>query len=151
MIAMVSHPQSIFDQIGNALSGPQLCPISMSHRSLAHEMNKLFFLFQGQTGRSSGCRLGFQCFAPTGLQGIAPTHNATRMATYTAGDLIKGKLLVQEPNHTASTLFQEFWRPLRSHRSTPTWDVSIILHYLWATWQWLPAERECAKHISPPE
>lgn len=130
MIAVVSHSQSTFDQIGNALSGPQLGSASMGHRPLGEETNKLLFLFQGQSGRPSGCRLGFQCLLPTGLQGIAPPHNATRVATYAPGNLMEGKLLLQEHNYTPSPIFQQFWRPFWSHRNTPLQDVSIILHYL---------------------
>jgi len=47
MIAMISHSQLMFDQIGNSLSGPQLCPVSMGHRPLDEETDKLFFLFRG--------------------------------------------------------------------------------------------------------
>jgi len=130
VIAMVSHSQSPFDQIGNALGGPQLCPVSVGHGPLDQETNKVFFLFRGQSGWPARCRLGFQCLLPTGLQGIAPTHNATCMATDASGNLMKGKLLLQERSHTTSPFFQQFRRPLRSHRDTPFQDVSIILHYL---------------------
>ena len=130
MIAMVFHSQSTFDQIGNSLGGPQLCPVSVGHGPLGQETNKLFFLFRGQSGWPTWRRLGFQRLLPTGLQGIAPTHNAARMATYASGNLMKGELLLQERNHTTSTFFQQFRRPLRSHRDTPFQDVSIILHYL---------------------
>jgi hypothetical protein len=130
MIAMVSHSQSMFDQIGNSLGGPQLCPVSVGHRPLGQETNESVFLFRTQSRWPARCRLGFQCILSTGLQGIAPTHNAARMATYASGNLMKGKLLLQECNHTTPTLFQQFWRPLRSHRDTPFQDVSIILHYL---------------------
>ena len=130
MIAMVSHSQSTFDQIGNSLGGPQLCPVSVGHGPLGQETNEPFFLFRGQSRWPARCRLGFQCILPTGLQGIAPTHNAAGMATYASGNLMKGKLLLQERSHTTSTFFQQFRRPLRSHGDTPFQDVSIILHYL---------------------
>jgi len=130
MIAMISHSQLAFDQVGYALGGPQLGPISMGHGSLRQETNKLSFLFQGQSGRPSCCRFGFECLLPTGLQGIAPSHYAARMATDAPGNLMEGKLLLQERSHTTPALFQEFWRPFRSHRDTPIQDVSIILHYL---------------------
>ena len=130
MIAMVSYSLSTFDQIGNSLGGPQLCPVSVCHGPLDQETNESFFLFRGQTRWSARCRLGFQCLLPTGLQGIAPTQNAARVATYASGNLMKGKLLLQECSHTTPALFQQFRRPLRSHRDTPFQDVSIILHYL---------------------
>ena len=130
MIAMVSHSQLTFDQIGNSLGGPQLCQVSVGHGSLNQETNKAFFLFRAQPGWPAWRRLGFQCLLPTGLQGIAPTHNAARMATYPSGNLMKGEFLFQERSHTASTFFQQFRRTLWSHRGTPFQDVSIILHYL---------------------
>ena len=130
MIAMVSYPQSAFDQIGNALGGPQLCPVSVSHGPLHQEMNESFFLLRGQSGWPARRRLGFQRILPTGLQGIAPTQNTARVASYASCDFMKGKLLLEEPNHTTSTLFQQFRRPMRSHRDTPFQDASIILHYL---------------------
>jgi hypothetical protein len=130
VIAMVSHSQVTFDQIGNSLRGPQLCPVSVGHSSLDQKTNKVLFLFRGQSGWPAWCRLGFQCLLPTGLQGITPTHNAARVATYASGNFMKGELLLQERNHTTSTFFQQFRRPLRSHRDTPFQDVSIILHYL---------------------
>jgi hypothetical protein len=130
MIAMVSHSQSTLDQIGNSLRGPQLGPVSVCHGPLGQETNESLFLLRGQSGRPAGCRLGFQCLLPTGLQGIAPTHNAARMATYTSGNLMQGEFLFQERNHTTSTLLQQFWRSLRSHGDTPFRDASIILHYL---------------------
>ena len=119
MIVMISHAQSTFDQIGNPLGGPQLCSVSVGHGSLDQETNKLFLLFRGQSRGPTRCWLGFQCLLPTGLQGIAPTHNATCMATDASGNLMEGKLLLQERSHTSSTLFQQFWRPFRSHRDTP--------------------------------
>src|SRR5512139_674729 len=119
MIPMVSDSQLTFDQIGNSLSGPQLCSVSMSHRPLGQEMNKLPFLFQSQSRRSPWCRLGIQCLLPTGLQGIPPPHNATRMATDASSNLVERQLLLQERNHTSPTLFQQFGRPFGSHRDTP--------------------------------
>jgi hypothetical protein len=130
VIAMVSHSQSTFDQISNSLGSPQLCPVSMCHGPLDQETNESFFLFRCQSGWPARCRFGFQCILPTGLQGIAPTQNAACVATYTSGNLMKGKLLLQERSHTTPTLFQQFRRPLRSHGDTPFQDVSIILHYL---------------------
>jgi hypothetical protein len=130
VIAMVSRSQSTFDQIGNSLGGPQLCPVSVGHGPLHQETNESFFLFRGQSRWPARCRLGFECLLPTGLQGIAPTHNAARMATYASGNLMKGKLLLQERSRTTPTLFQQFRRPMRSHGDTPFQDVSIILHYL---------------------
>jgi hypothetical protein len=130
VIAMVSHSQVTFDQIGNSLRGPQLCPVSVGHSSLDQKTNKVLFLFRGQSGWPAWCRLGFQCLLPTGLQGITPTHNAARVATYASGNFMKGELLLQERNHTMSTFFQQFRRPLRPHRDTPFQDVSIILYYL---------------------
>jgi hypothetical protein len=130
VIAVIFHSQSAFDQIGNSLSGPQLCSVSMGHGSLGQETNKLFFLFQGQSGGPPWRRLGFQCLLSAGLQGIAPPHNAARMATYASGNLMKRQLQLQERNHTTSTLFQQFRRSFRSHRDTPMQDVSILLHYL---------------------
>ena len=79
MIAMVSDSQLAFDQIGNSLGGPQLCPISVGHGPLGQETNESSFLFQGQSRRAARCWLGFQRILPTGLQGIAPTHHAARM------------------------------------------------------------------------
>ena len=130
MIAMVSDSQSASDQIGNSLGGPQLGPVSVCHGPLGQETNESLFLFRGQSGWPAGCRLGFQCLLSTGLQGITPTHNAARMATYASGNFVKGKLLLQERSHTTSTFFQQFRRPLRSHGDTPVQDVSIVLHYL---------------------
>jgi hypothetical protein len=130
VIAMVSHPQVAFDQIGNSLGGPQLCPVSVGYGSSDHETNKVLFLFRRQSRGPARCGLGFQCLLSTGLQGIAPTHNAARMAPYASGNLMKGKLLLQERSHATSTFLQQLWRPLRSHRDTPYQDVSIILHYL---------------------
>jgi hypothetical protein len=119
VIAMVFHFQSAFDKIGNSLGGPQLCPVSVGHGPLGQETNELFFLFQGQSGWPARGRLGFKRILPTGLQGIAPTHNATRMATYASGNFMEGKLLLQKGSHTTSTFLQQFWRPLRSHGDTP--------------------------------
>jgi len=126
MIAMISDFQVEFNQIGNSLSGPQLRSVPMRHRPLDQEMNKLLFLFQRQSGRPSGGRFGFQCFLPAGLQGITPSHYTTRMATDTSGDLMERQILFQKPNHVTPTLFQQFGRPLRSHRDTPIQDVSLL-------------------------
>ena len=119
MIAMVFHSQSTFDQIGNSLGGPQRCPVAVGHGPLGQETNESFLLFQGQAGWPARYRLGFQGILPTGLQGIAPTHNAARMAPYASGNLMKGKLLFQKGSHTTSTFFQQLWRPLRPHGDTP--------------------------------
>jgi len=69
VIAVISHSQATFNQVGNSLSSPQLCSVSMGHGSLGQETNKLFFLFQGQSGRPSWRRLGFQCLLSAGFQG----------------------------------------------------------------------------------
>ena len=119
MIAVISHSQLTFDQIGYALGGPQLGPISMGHGPLRQETNKLSFLFQGQSGRPSWRGLGFQGLLSARVEGIAPPHNATRMATDASGNLVKRQFQLQERNHTAPTLFQPFGRSFRSHRDTP--------------------------------
>lgn len=130
MIAMVSDSQLAFDQIGNSLGGPQLCPVSVGHGSLGQQAGKSFFLFQGQSGRPARCWFGLQGILPTGVQGITPSQDAAGMATYASSNLLKGELLLQERSRTTSTFFQQFRRPVRSHRDTPFEDVSIILHYL---------------------
>jgi hypothetical protein len=130
VITMVFHSQPTFNKIGNSLGGPQLCAVSVGDGPLGQEANELFLLFQGQSGWSAWCRLCFQCGLPAGLQGIAPTHNAARMATYAPSNLMKRELLLQERNHTAPTFFQQFRRSVRTHRDTPFQDVSIVLHYL---------------------
>ena len=130
MIVMISYSQSTLDQIGNSLGGPQLCSVPMGHGPLDQETNKLFLLFRGQSRRPAWGRLGFQCLLPTGHQGIAPTHNATCVATDASGNLMKGKILLQECSYTAPTLFQQFRRSLRSHGDTLVQDASSILHYL---------------------
>jgi len=126
MIPMVSDLQVTFNQIGNSLSGPQLRSVSLRHRPLDQKMDKLLFLFQGQSGGPSRRRFGIQCFFTTGLQGIAPPHHATRMATDASGNLMERQILFQEPNHTTPTLFKQFRRPFRSHRDTPIQDVSLL-------------------------
>ncbi len=130
MIAMVSHAQTTFDQIGNSLGGPQFCPVSVGDGPLGQEMDEPFFLFQGQSGWPARCGLGLQGLLPTGPKGIAPTHNAARVATDSPGNLMKGEFLFQERHHTASTLLQQFWRSLRPHGDTPFGNAPIILHYL---------------------
>jgi hypothetical protein len=52
------------------------------------------------------------------------------VAAQAAGNLMQGQLLFQQGRHPPSTFFQQFWRPVRSHRDTPFQDVSSILHYL---------------------
>jgi hypothetical protein len=47
VITVVFHPQSMLNQLGNSLSGPQLGPVSLGHRSFCKETNKLFLLFRG--------------------------------------------------------------------------------------------------------
>ena len=130
MIAMVSHTQSTFDQIGNSLGGPQLCPVSVGHGPLGQEPHELCLLFPGQAGGAARDRLGFQGLRPPGLQGIAPPEHAARMAPEASGNLMQGQLLFQQGRHTPSTFFQHLWRPVRSHGDTPLSDVSMILHYL---------------------
>ena len=130
MIAMVFHSQPTFDKIGNSLGGPQLCSVSVGHGPLGQEANKLFLLFQGQTGWPPGGRLCFQRVLPTGAQSIAPTHNAAGMATDATGNFMEGEFLLQERSHTTPALFQQFRRSFGSHGDTPFEDVSIILHYL---------------------
>jgi hypothetical protein len=130
VIAMVSYPQSPFNDIGNSLGGPQLCPVSVGHGSLGQQINESVPLFQGQSGWPAWYRLCFQRILPTGSQGIAPTHNAAGMATDASGNFMEGELLLQERSHTTSTFFQQLRRSFRSHGDTPLQDVSIILHYL---------------------
>jgi hypothetical protein len=130
VIAMVFHSQSTFDKIGNSLGGPQLCPASVSHGPLGQKANESFLLFQGQSRWPPWRRLCFQRVLPPGAQGIAPTHDAARMATQAPSNLMKREFLLQKRNHTASTFFQQFRRSVRTHRDTPVQNVSIILHYL---------------------
>ena len=82
MIAMVAYSQSTFDQIGNSLRGPQLRPVSMRHGPFSQKTNEPLFLLRCQPGWPARRRLGFQRILPTGLQGIAPTQNAARVASY---------------------------------------------------------------------
>ena len=130
MIAMVSDSQLAFDQVGYALGGPQLRPISMGHGALDQKSNEPLLLSQGQSRRPARCRFGLQGILPTGLQGIAPPHHTAGVTSNASGNLMKGKLLFQVGSYTTSTFFQQFRRPVRSHRDTPFEDVSIILHYL---------------------
>ena len=119
MIAMVLYSQSTLDQIGDSQSGPQLCSVTVDHRSLGQKTNKLSSLFQGQSRGPSWRWLGFQCLLATGLEGVAPPHNTARMAPYASGNLMKRKFLLQQCNYTMPTLLQRFWRPYGSHRDTP--------------------------------
>ncbi len=50
VIAMVSHSQSAFNQIGNPLRGPQLRPVSMRHGPFGQETNESLFLLRSQPG-----------------------------------------------------------------------------------------------------
>lgn len=130
MIAMVSHSKMTLDYLDNSLGSPQLGPVSVRQGPFGQETNQLFFLLRGQPGWTTRSGLGFQGILSTRPHRIPPTENTAGVATYASGDFMKGELFFEEGNCTASAFFQPFWRTLRSHRVTPYWDVSIILHYL---------------------
>jgi hypothetical protein len=130
MIAMVSHSKMTLDYLDNSLSGPQLGPVSMSQSPFRQETNQLLLLLGGQPGWTTRSGLGFQGILSARPHRIAPTENTAGMATYASGNFMKGELLFEEGNRTASAFFQRFWRTLRSHGVTPYWDVFVILHYL---------------------
>ena len=130
MIAMVAHPQFMFDQVGNPLRGPQLRAVSLRDGSFGQKTNESFFLLRCQPWWPARRRLGLQCIPPTGLHRIAPAENTACVASHASGDLVKGELLLEEGNHPAPTFFQRLRRTVRSHRDTPFQDVSIVLHYL---------------------
>ena len=95
MISMIPYAQLTFDQIGNPLGRPQLCPISVSHSPLDQEVNETLFLFRGQSGWPAWCGFGLKRILSTGLQGIAPPEDTTGVATYASGNLMKRKILFQ--------------------------------------------------------
>jgi hypothetical protein len=130
VIAMVSHSKMTFDYLDNSLGGPQLGPVSVRQGPFGQETNQLFFLFRGQPGWPTRRGLGLQGILSAGSHRISPTKNTAGVATDASGDFMKGELLFEEGNRTASTFFKGFWRTLRSHGDTPYQDISIILHYL---------------------
>jgi len=126
VIAMVVNAQLTLDHVGNPLRCPQFRPVSLRHRPFGQETNEPVFLPRGQPGWPAGRRLGFQPVLPEGLERIAPAENTARVATYAPGDLVKGEVLLEEPNDTAPTFFQRFRRTMRSHRDTPFLRMSPL-------------------------
>jgi hypothetical protein len=119
VIAMVSHSKMTFDHLDNSLCGPQLCLISVRQGPFGQETNDLLFLLRGQPGWPTRRGLGLQGILPAEAHRISPTKNTAGVATHAPGDFMKGELLFEEGNRTASAFFQEFWRTLRSHGDTP--------------------------------
>ena len=78
MIAMISHSQLTFDQSGNSLSSPQLGSVSMSHRPLGQETNKLLFCFKVSRGGRPGAALAFSAFSPPDCNALR--HRITLLA-----------------------------------------------------------------------
>lgn len=130
MIAMVSHSKMTLDYLDNSLSGPQFGPVSVRQGSFGQQTNQLPFLLRGQPGWPTRRGLGFQGILPPGSHRISPTENTAGVATDASGDFMKGELLFEEGNRTASAFFEPLWRTLRSHGDTPYQDISIVLHYL---------------------
>jgi hypothetical protein len=130
MIMMVFHPEFAFNQIGDPLCCPQLRPVTVSHGPLGQEADESLFLLRCQSRWSARRRLGFQRVLPAVLERIAPSKDAARVTTHASCDLVKGHLLLEECYDTLPTLFQRYWRTVRSHGGTPFQDASIILHYL---------------------
>jgi hypothetical protein len=130
MITMVFYAQLTFDQIGNALCGPQLGPVAVCHGPLSQEANKAVFLLRGQLWRSAGHRLSLQRFVTAVLECITPPKDAAGVTTHTPGNLMKGQILFKKGDYSFPTFFQRLWRAMGSHRDTSFKDVPIILHYL---------------------
>jgi hypothetical protein len=130
VIAMVSHSKMTLDYLDNSLRGPQLGPVSVRLGPFGQQTNQLFFLLRGQPRWPTRRGLGLQGLLPAGLHRISPTKNTTGVATDAPADFMKGELLFEEGNRTASAFFQGFCRTLRSHGDTPYQDTSIVLHYL---------------------
>jgi hypothetical protein len=131
VIMMVFYPQLLFDQTGNACGCPQLRPIPMRHSAFGQETDKALFLSRSKFRRSAGCWFGFQSFLAALLERVAPSKDATRMATNSAGYLMQGQVLFEECKDTLPTFFKQSRRTVRSwHEGTPFQDASIILHYL---------------------
>jgi hypothetical protein len=118
VITMVFYSQLTFDQIGNALGGPQLRPVAVCRGPLGQEANKAFFLFQGQLWRSARNWLGLQRFFTAVPEGITPPKDAAGVTTHTPGDLMKGQILLKIRDYTFPTFFQRLWRTMRPHRDT---------------------------------
>ena len=119
MIAMISYPKMAFDHLDDSLGGPKFCPVPVGHSPFGQETNQLLFLLGRQPGGPTRGGLGLQGILPAGLHRIPPTKNTAGVATDASGDFMKGELLFEEGNRTASTFFQGFWRTLRSHGDTP--------------------------------
>jgi hypothetical protein len=119
VIMMVFHLQLAFDQIGDPLCCPQLCPVTMGHGPFGQEANEAFFLFRGQSRWSARRWFGFQRVFPSILERIAPTKDAARVATHASGYLMKGQFLFKKYNYTPTTIFQQLRRTMRSHGDTP--------------------------------
>jgi hypothetical protein len=118
VITMVFYSQLTFDQIGNALCGPQLGSVAVCHGPLCQEANKAFFLFRCQLGRSTRHRLGLQRFFTAVLECITPSKDATGVTPHTTGNLMKGQFLFKKGDYTFPTFFQRLWRTMRSHWNT---------------------------------
>jgi hypothetical protein len=118
VITMVFYSQLKFNQIGNALCGPQLGSVAVCRGPLSHEENKAFFLFRCQLWRSTGHRLGLQRFFTAVLEGVTPPQDAAGVTAHTTGDLMKGQILFKKGDYTFPTFFQRLWRTMRPHRDT---------------------------------
>jgi hypothetical protein len=119
VIIMVFHPKLAFDQIGDPLCCPQLCPVTMGHSPLGQEASEAFFLFRRQSRWPARGGFGGESVFPSVLESIAPTKDAARVTTHASCDLVKGQFLFEECYDTLPTFFQRDWRTVRSHRDTP--------------------------------
>ena len=106
MIAMIPHPQSVFDHRGNPLCGPQLRTVTVRHSPSAQEANKSLLLFGCQPGWSARRRLGLQPIRPAGSQRIPPPKDTAGVTTHSAGDLMKRQFLLKQNPNLSTTIFQ---------------------------------------------
>jgi len=104
VIAMVSHPQAAFDQLGNPLRGPQLRPVAVGHGPVGQQTNEPSFLLRCQPRGPTARGLGLQRRLPASSERIEPTQHTAGVAADSPSDLMQRQLLLEERDHTAPTL-----------------------------------------------
>ena len=130
MIAMILDPQTVFDQRGDPLRGPQLRPVALRHGPFGQQTNEARFLLRSQPGGAARRRLGLERIRPAGSQRVPPPKHTAGVTTHSAADLMQGQFPLEESNDLSTTLFQRSRRTTGPHENTFFQDASTVLHYL---------------------
>lgn len=120
MIPVVGHAEALFDQVGDALRGPQVRGVAVLHRALQEHRGQSRPLLLREFARAARSALDFKDTFALHRALIAPTKHRTGIAADEAGGFVQVVPFVEKGQRFAASIRKPFRGTGRTHGTPPT-------------------------------